>query len=92
MNAIVKRLVAVDRLEIRILVDNAIDMLSSVKPSSETAVTELRALGLTPILLTGDNERAARAIAGLQAGGKPVENAYIESFNGKFRDECLNEH
>jgi hypothetical protein len=20
--------------------------------------------------------------------GKPVENAYIESFNGKFRDEC----
>jgi putative transposase len=24
--------------------------------------------------------------------GKPDENAYIESFNGKFRDECLNEH
>jgi putative transposase len=24
--------------------------------------------------------------------GKPVENAYIESFNGKFRDECLNSH
>jgi transposase InsO family protein len=24
--------------------------------------------------------------------GKPVENAYIESFNGKLRDECLNEH
>ena len=24
--------------------------------------------------------------------GKQVENAYIESFNGKFRDECLNEH
>ncbi|HEY9898575.1 MAG TPA: IS3 family transposase [Pantanalinema sp.] len=24
--------------------------------------------------------------------GKPVENAYIESFNGKFRDECLNTH
>jgi putative transposase len=24
--------------------------------------------------------------------GKPVENAYIESFNGKFRDECLNEN
>ena len=24
--------------------------------------------------------------------GKPIENAYIESFNGKFRDECLNEH
>jgi putative transposase len=24
--------------------------------------------------------------------GKPVENAFIESFNGKFRDECLNEN
>lgn len=24
--------------------------------------------------------------------GKPIENAYIESFNGKFRDECLNEN
>ncbi len=24
--------------------------------------------------------------------GKPVQNAYIESFNGKFRDECLNEN
>lgn len=24
--------------------------------------------------------------------GKPQQNAYIESFNGKFRDECLNEH
>ena len=23
--------------------------------------------------------------------GKPTDNAYIESFNGKFRDECLNE-
>lgn len=23
--------------------------------------------------------------------GKPIENAHIESFNGKFRDECLNE-
>jgi putative transposase len=24
--------------------------------------------------------------------GKPVDNCYIESFNGRFRDECLNEH
>lgn len=24
--------------------------------------------------------------------GKPQQNAYVESFNGKFRDECLNEH
>jgi len=24
--------------------------------------------------------------------GKPNQNAYIESFNGRLRDECLNEH
>lgn len=24
--------------------------------------------------------------------GKPVQNAFIESFNGRFRDECLNQH
>ena len=24
--------------------------------------------------------------------GKPNQNAYIESFNSRFRDECLNEH
>lgn len=26
------------------------------------------------------------------APGKPMENGHIESFNGKFRDECLNQH
>ncbi len=25
------------------------------------------------------------------APGKPIQNAFIESFNGKLRDECLNE-
>ena len=24
--------------------------------------------------------------------GKPSQNAHIESFNGRLRDECLNEH
>src|SRR3546814_15619548 len=26
------------------------------------------------------------------APGKPTQNAFLESFIGKFRDECLNEH
>ena len=26
------------------------------------------------------------------APGKPTQNPYVESFNGKIRDECLNEH
>jgi putative transposase len=24
--------------------------------------------------------------------GKPTDNAFVESFNGRFRDECLNQH
>jgi putative transposase len=28
----------------------------------------------------------------LIAPGRPTQNGYIESFNGKFREECLNEH
>jgi Cu+-exporting ATPase len=35
----------------------------TLKPTSVEAIAELKELGLTPVLLTGDNERAARAIA-----------------------------
>ena len=24
--------------------------------------------------------------------GRPTQNAYVELFNARFRDECLNEH
>ncbi|MGH2799820.1 MAG: heavy metal translocating P-type ATPase, partial [Thermoleophilaceae bacterium] len=35
----------------------------TVKPSSREAIASLRALGLRPVLLTGDNESTARAVA-----------------------------
>ncbi|WP_206062760.1 heavy metal translocating P-type ATPase [Nocardioides piscis] len=35
----------------------------TIKPTSAQAVAELKQLGLRPVLLTGDNERAARAVA-----------------------------
>ncbi|MEV0296613.1 heavy metal translocating P-type ATPase [Nocardia sp. NPDC050710] len=35
----------------------------AVKPTSAEAISQLKALGLTPIMLTGDNQAAARAIA-----------------------------
>ena len=35
----------------------------TVKPTSAQAIRELRALGLTPVLLTGDNEAVARSVA-----------------------------
>lgn len=55
-------------------------------------------------MIVGDNgtELVSRAVLrfseaiGLRwhyiAPGKPVENAFVESFNGRLRDECLNEH
>jgi len=39
----------------------------TIKPTSAEAVRRLRGMGLRPVLLTGDNERAARAVAA-QAG------------------------
>jgi Cu+-exporting ATPase len=44
-----------------------IALSDTLKPSSREAIRLLRELGLTPILLTGDNERAAKAVAA-QAG------------------------
>ena len=41
-------------------------------------------------MLTWAHER--RVVLRLTAPGKPMQNAYVESFNGRFRDECLNEH
>ncbi|WP_052173041.1 cation-translocating P-type ATPase [Nocardia sp. BMG111209] len=38
-------------------------LADAVKPTSAAAITELRALGLTPILLTGDNAATARTVA-----------------------------
>jgi transposase InsO family protein len=41
-------------------------------------------------MLTWAHERGVKLR--LIEPGKPNQNAYIESFNGRFRDECLNEH
>ncbi len=58
-------------------------LTDKLKPTSREAVSELRALGLTPVLLTGDNERVAaavaaeagieRVLAGVLPGGKADE-------------------
>jgi P-type Cu+ transporter len=44
-------------------VRGAIAVIDDVKPSAAPAVAGLRALGLRPVLLTGDNEATARAVA-----------------------------
>ena len=67
-----------------------------------TALDKVVALRGTPQSITVDNgtEFASKAmdLGAYKNGvrldfirpGKPVENGYIESFNGKLRDECLN--
>jgi len=40
-----------------------LEVADAVKPTSARAVAELRALGLTPVLLTGDNRAVADAVA-----------------------------
>jgi len=68
-----------------VVIDGALtgrfSVADAVKPTSADAVSELRALGLTPILLTGDSESAAAAVAeqvGIErvvAGVMPDEKA-----------------
>ncbi|GGP99560.1 Cu+-exporting ATPase [Actinomadura coerulea] len=41
-----------------------ITVADQVKPTSREAIERLRALGLRPVLLTGDNETVARTVAG----------------------------
>ncbi len=64
----------------------------------------LRVTGRLPALIQVDNgpEFTSKALDewAYQHGvklqfirpGKPVDNAHIESFNGRFREECLNQH
>jgi Cu+-exporting ATPase len=40
-----------------------LEVADTVRPTSARAVAELRALGLTPVLLTGDNQAVARSVA-----------------------------
>lgn len=64
----------------------------------------LIALRGRPLMVVSDNgtELTSRAILQWQedsrvewhyiAPGKPMQNGFVESLNGRFRDECLNEH
>ncbi len=52
-----------------------LSVADTVKPTSASAVRQLRALGLTPVLLTGDNRAVAEAVArevGIDVGDDTV--------------------
>jgi putative transposase len=82
-----------------LVVDNS---LSGIRVARELdRIVERRG---RPCLVVSDNgtELTSRALLGWQqdrgvewhyiAPGKPTQNGFIESFNGRLRDECLNEH
>ena len=76
--------------------------LSGIRVARELdAITEARG---QPLMIVSNNstELTSRAILQWQEGncvewhtiapGKPTQNGFVESLNGRFRDECLNEH
>ncbi len=75
--------------------------------SGERVVRELDAIAERrryPLMVVSDNgtELTSNAMLKWQqdrgvewhyiAPGKPMQNGFVESFNGRLRDECLNEH
>jgi cation-transporting P-type ATPase A/B/Cu+-exporting ATPase len=64
-------------------VRGAVAVADTVKPSAAAAVARLRRLGLRPVLLTGDNEATARAVAAqagideVIAGALPADKAAV---------------
>jgi P-type Cu+ transporter len=56
-----------------------------VKPTSRQAVSDQRALGLTPVLITGDNELAARSVAAEVGIAKVLANVLPEGKAAEVR-------
>lgn len=44
-----------------------------------------------PLIRTAKFHAGARSAAFIEPG-KPIQNAFVESFNSRLREECLNEH
>jgi putative transposase len=71
-------------------VTRALDRLAIVRGLPQVLRTDNALEFCGRVMLTWAHERGLTLR--LIEPGKPNQNAYIESFNGRFRDECLNEH
>ncbi len=71
-------------------VTRALDRLAAERGLPTTLRTDNGPEFCSRAMLTWAHERGITLR--LIEPGKPNQNAYIESFNGRFRDECLNEH
>jgi putative transposase len=71
-------------------VARTLDAIAAVRGYPETLVMDNGTELTSVVMLCWARDRRVR-LHYIQPG-KPTQNAYIESFNGRFRDECLNEH
>lgn len=67
-------------------------MLERLKEECSTILKKVRVDNGSEFIFKELGELAYenQVILDLSCPGKPTDNAYIESFNGSFRDECLN--
>src|SRR3546814_19624906 len=82
-------------------------LVADTSLSGARVARELHAIlavrGVPPLMIVSDNGTELTSLAILRwtqerpvewhyiAPGKPQQNGYVESFNGRLRDECLNE-
>ena len=71
-------------------VARVLDAIAAVRGYPETLVMDNGTELTSVAMLCWARDRRVR-LHYIQPG-KPTQNACIESFNGRFRDECLNEH
>ena len=72
-----------------IMVARTLDMIGEFKGLPETIITDNGSEFTSKAMSIWCNKNHVN-IAFIRPG-RPMENGFIESFNGKFRDECLNE-
>jgi putative transposase len=67
-----------------------IDQLSEKRPLPDSITCDNGTEFTSKAMFFWSKERGVRL--GFIQPGKPTQNAFIESLNGKFRNECLNQH
>ena len=69
-----------------------LEVSDTIKPTSAEAIRELKALGLTPVLLTGDNARAAETVAGQVGIERVLADVYPDDKVAEVRRLQEEEH
>jgi putative transposase len=69
---------------------SALSQIASMRGLPENIIVDNGPEFISNVLDAWDYERTVKLH--FIRPGKPVDNAFIESFNGRFRDECLNQN